>query len=149
VKYVSDNAKKDEQMAVELEKIGCQGQKVRAFISQARKLSQASVAAVNYLLEVWSYIMSLTHLSSVTAELSYTTTASTSEGGTMLLFPKVNIKISTQDEGEEPHNLQFQIDAAEFEGFVLNMQEILEFVRRESEVLKRELGTRFTDLIGR
>jgi len=138
--------------ARELVSIGCSEDKVKVFIEEVSRTPTAPETVARncrFLLDVIHYgARALRHLGGVGVQFNYTLLESPKGAlESQPLFPLLHVEIESHTAEGKSDSVEFEVDANEFESFVLQLQQSLRHLRAESKALKGSLGEKFTGLL--
>jgi len=139
---ISKLRKQKAKLVKELEELGYSKEKVGSVVSLVMGFPKESLKVCHNLLVIDSYVVDLPHLEDLSTEVHH----ALSDVKDGVMFPLVQVVIATHISGET-REISFTIDANDFEHFVDSLADTLELVRKESRIVKKGMGLRFTSLV--
>jgi hypothetical protein len=130
----------------ELTPLGVDRQKVELVYGLYSQLNAKTTSANGHLLDIIGYTRQLEHLGDVSVAINYTLT-NAAETTTQIMFPLFRV-IFVSTRKNESKRISFDMDANEFQSLIIRLQESLRLFRTESDALKRDLGEKYTALVG-
>lgn len=132
------------ELTKELVDIGCEKEKVDAFVTIASRISKQGLRAATTLFQIGGYLIRTAHLHGLGFHINFTNLGRM--GKPSIMFPLVRISLVVRGQ-EETKETNFEMDSNTLQTFITQLQELLKAVLVESASLKKALGDNFSALI--
>ena len=146
VDMVNKYPKEMESIQKDLVSGGAPEEFARALLSSIVSMDENAKNSASALLGIDRYAFYLSRLSFRGTELNHTIAGEMGETGG-IMFPMVRVLLSSKGNREDK-DMELNMNAEEFETFVIEFENALHSVRKEAGSLKKVLGNKYTTLIG-
>lgn len=136
-----------ENLSKELTQPGIEEENVRFFANLVSKFDKKLLSVGDTLLGVLRHPAKLLTLDAYTVQISYAIASANNNDDSGVLFPLVQLGFLASGR-EEKKEMYLHLDANELQSFLIELQESLDKLLKESDTFKRGLGNKYTTLIG-